>query len=84
MASPLGLRNLFYKTQSLVNLFFYQRPHSLAVTVLCKVMKTSRSEFYDYLLRFDHNDIDHEGPLQARIKAIFREFKGRLWLAQDS
>jgi putative transposase len=48
------------------------------VTVLCKVMKTSRSGFYDYLRRFDHNDIDNdrEGPLKARIKAIFQESKG--------
>jgi putative transposase len=48
------------------------------VTVLCKVMKTSRSGFYDYLHRFNHNDIDndHEGPLKARVKAIFQESRG--------
>ncbi len=48
------------------------------VTVLCKVMKTSRSGFYDYLRRCDHNDNDkdHEGPLKARIKSIFKESKG--------
>ena len=47
------------------------------VTVLCKVMKVSRSGFYDYLRRFDPNDInhDHEGPLKARIKTIFKESK---------
>ena len=48
------------------------------VTVLCKVMKTSRSGFYDYLRRFNQNDNDHnhEGPLKARVKAIFQESKG--------
>jgi len=48
------------------------------VTVLCRVMQVSRSGFYDYLRRFDHNDIDNdrEGPLKARIKAIFQESKG--------
>ena len=47
------------------------------VTVLCKVMKVSRSGFYDYLHRINNNDIanDHEGPLKARVKEIFKESK---------
>ena len=41
-------------------------------------MRVSRSGFYVYIRRFDPNDINHghEGPLKARIKAIFRESKG--------
>jgi putative transposase len=48
------------------------------VTVLCRVMQVSRSGFYDYLRRLDHNDIDNaqQGSLKARIKAIFQESKG--------
>jgi putative transposase len=47
------------------------------VTVLCRVMQVSRSGFYDYLRRLDHNDIDNaqQGSLKARIKAIFQESK---------
>jgi putative transposase len=44
------------------------------VTLLCKVMKVSRSGFYGYLHRVDYNvRIDPDGPLKTRIKKIFQE-----------
>ena len=42
------------------------------VTVLCSVMRVSRSGFYDYLDRFNHpKDRSDEAALQSRIKEIF-------------
>ena len=44
------------------------------VTVLCKVMKVSRSGFYDYLHCFKYgppDDIGDSAVLETRIKAIF-------------
>jgi len=49
------------------------------VTVLCKVMRTSRSGFYQYLKRNDRGaeSDPSEFTLKARIKAIFREHRGK-------
>jgi transposase InsO family protein len=48
------------------------------VTVLCRVMRVSRSGFYDYLKRFKlgpDNDPDEEG-LKSRVRQIFNQSKG--------
>jgi len=44
------------------------------VTILCKVMKVSRSGFYEYLKRYVDNPTDNTNDmlLKARIKAIFK------------
>jgi len=49
------------------------------VTVLCKVMRTSRSGFYQYLKRNDRGTESDpsEFTLKARIKAIFKEHRGK-------
>jgi putative transposase len=49
------------------------------VTVLCKVMKVSRSGFYDYLRRFNNGTDEDPGQaaLTARIHAIFKEHRGK-------
>ena len=47
------------------------------VTVLCRVMRVSRSGFYQYLKRVDQgpeNDTA-ETSLKARISAIFKEHR---------
>jgi transposase InsO family protein len=48
------------------------------VTVLCAVMKVSRSGFYDYLYSRSLNDGNSPGEtmLAAKIKEIFIEHKG--------
>jgi putative transposase len=47
------------------------------VTVLCSVMRVSRSGFYDYLTRFTLGDNDHsELALTCRIKTIFNQYRG--------
>ncbi len=48
------------------------------VTVLCAVMRVSRSGFYDYLQRFSSGD-DHrpdETTIKVRIKEIFNQSRG--------
>ena len=48
------------------------------VTVLCRVMRVSRSGFYDYLKRFNRgadNDPD-EDRLKSRVRQIFKQSKG--------
>jgi transposase InsO family protein len=48
------------------------------VTVLCRVMRVSRSGFYDYLKRFNwgaDNDPD-EDRLKSRVRQIFKQSKG--------
>ena len=49
------------------------------VTILCKVMKVSRSGFYDYLHRFDHGTDDNpeEAALTTRVHAIFKEHRSK-------
>jgi transposase InsO family protein len=44
------------------------------VTILCKVMKVSRSGFYEYLKRYGDNPTENTNDmvLKARIKAIFK------------
>ena len=49
------------------------------ITVLCKVMRVSRSGFYNYLRRVNRgpgNDTS-ETTLKARISAIFKEHRGK-------
>jgi len=47
------------------------------VTVLCAVMRVSRSGFYDYLDRFKNSkDSPDEAALQRRIKEIFDQSRG--------
>ena len=49
------------------------------VTVLCLVMRVSRSGFYDYLKRFQQGPKNKtaETNLKARISAIFKEHRGK-------
>ena len=44
------------------------------VTVLCKVMKVSRSGFYDFLHQYKDGPDDNssDAMIKARIKAIFK------------
>ena len=47
------------------------------VTVLCRVMRVSRSGFYDYLHRYSNgSDSPGEIALRVRIRAIFNESRG--------
>lgn len=47
------------------------------ITLLCKVMKVSRSGFYHYLHRCSATDEDPtQAALEARVKAIFKESRG--------
>jgi putative transposase len=59
--------------------FIRQQMKAYPVTVLCKVMKVSRSGFYDYLRRFNNGtDEDPEqAALTARIHAIFKEHRSK-------
>lgn len=49
------------------------------VTILCRVMRVSRSGFYDYLHRFNNGtgEDPKEAALAVRIHAIFREHRGK-------
>ena len=47
------------------------------ITILCSVMRVSRSGFYDYLIRYTSGDDDHsELALTCRIKSIFNLYRG--------
>jgi transposase InsO family protein len=47
------------------------------VTLLCEVMRVSRSGFYDYLARFEKSkDRPDDAALQRRIKEIFDKSRG--------
>ena len=49
------------------------------VTILCKVMRVSRSGFYDYLHRFNNGTDENpqEAALTARIHEIFKEHRSK-------
>ena len=49
------------------------------VTILCRVMRVSRSGFYDYLNRFDRgtDDKPEESALTTRVHAIFKEHRSK-------
>ena len=49
------------------------------VTILCRVMRVSRSGFYDYLHRFNRrpDEDPKEAALAARIHATFKEHRGK-------
>jgi len=49
------------------------------VTILCKVMRVSRSGFYDFLHRFNNGTDENpqEAALRARIHEIFKEHRSK-------
>ena len=58
--------------------FIRQQMKAYPVTVLCKVMRVSRSGFYDFLKRFKQgpgNDHSREAILESRVRQIFKLFK---------
>jgi putative transposase len=57
--------------------FIRREKKAYPVTVLCKVMKVSRSGFYDYLDSLKGSDDPCEVALKARIAAIFKEHRGQ-------
>ena len=57
--------------------FIRQQMKAYPVTLLCKVMRVSRSGFYDYNDRFQNpKDRPDETALQRRIKEIFDQSRG--------
>jgi len=57
--------------------FIRQQMKAYPVTLLCKVMRVSRSGFYDYHDRFKNpEDRPDETALQRRIKEIFNQSRG--------
>ncbi len=59
--------------------FIRREKKAYLVTVLCKVMKVSRSGFYDYLHSFTNgsDDSPEEAALKSRTIAIFKEHRGK-------
>jgi transposase InsO family protein len=49
------------------------------VTILCRVMRVSRSGFYDYLHRYDRGTDDNpdKAELATRVHAIFKEHRSK-------
>jgi len=57
--------------------FIRQQMKAYPVSVLCAVMRVSRSGFYDYLTRYASGDDDRsERALTYRIKEIFNQYRG--------
>lgn len=52
--------------------FIRQQMKAFPVTVLCAVMRVSRSGFYDYLCRYPDDNGPGEAELKSRIKEIFK------------
>ena len=59
--------------------FIRQQMKAYPVTVLCKVMRVSRSGFYQYLKRICHRPENDpvETSLKARLKAIFKTHRSK-------
>ena len=59
--------------------FIRQQMKAYPVTILCKVMKVSRSGFYDYLHRSSKrsNDNPDEIALKTRIRIIFKQHRAK-------
>lgn len=58
--------------------FIRQQMEAFPITVLCAVMKVSRSGFYDYRKRHNCPDVDASHvSLKARIRSIFNEHRGK-------
>ena len=57
--------------------FIRQEKKAYPVTVLCKVMEVSRSRFYAYLHRLGKPDDTDLLASKGRIKAIFKEHRGK-------
>ena len=59
--------------------FIRQQMKAYPVTVLCRVMRVSRSGFYSYLSRFDRGADDNpkESTLKTRVHAIFKAHRGK-------
>jgi putative transposase len=59
--------------------FIRQQMKAYPVTVLCKVMRVSRSGFYQYLKRNDQGPerVPVETALKARIQAIFKAHRSK-------
>jgi transposase InsO family protein len=55
--------------------FIRREKKAYPVTILCKVMKVSRSGFYDYLHSLKRSDDPGETALKARIAAIFKQHR---------
>lgn len=55
--------------------FIRRQMKAFPVSLLCRVMRVSRSGFYDYLSRFQSEDDDRTGDtaLKNRVKQIFNE-----------
>ncbi len=54
--------------------FIRQQMKAYPVTMLCKVMRVSRSGFYDYLKRFDQGPVldPSEERLKSQMRQIFK------------
>lgn len=59
--------------------FIRQQKKAYPVTLLCKVMGVSRNGFYDYMHRraTRPNNGDSDAGLKLKIKAIFKEHRGK-------
>ena len=57
--------------------FIRQQMKAYPITVLCKVMRVSRSGFYDFLKRFNNRPGTDPGEeiLKSRVRQIFKLFK---------
>ncbi len=57
--------------------FIRREKKAYPVTVLCKVMEVSRSRFYEYLHSLERSDDPDEVAFKARIRAVFKEHRGK-------